>query len=226
MQNTTQLFETINRYMIARAEAREEFLLMKRRNEKAKGSQLYDEVMAEAKAKREKLVDAAQEAARREMAVIVRQMADKAGSVTMTPPTDEQLRILSLLKMREHVTAAELDSAANSMNGNGAALAVLDEIAHNHEILTTPYSRLATAGLTVDQSKNAIRAIVNECNQIIDNRTGASRAQTMAEEIHARLYGGNPDPDTFNQEPLFENEEAFYEKVSPVPLSLLSRAVD
>lgn len=226
MQNTTRLYETINRFMMERAEAREEYLVMKRRYAKAAGSEYYTETMNEARKKRESRVDAAQAAARQEMAEIAQAMTEKADSIAMNPPTDEQLRILSLLKMREHVTQAELDSAAQSMDGNGAALAVLDELAHKHEILVQPYSRFATAGLTADQSKNAIRSILSSCNQIIENRTGANRAQMMAETYHAQLYGGNPDPDTFNQEPLFENEDAFYEKVSPVPLNLLSNAVD
>lgn len=226
MQNTTRLYEAINKFMMERSEAREEFLVMKRRYAKAAGSEYYTETMNEAKKKRESRVDAAQAAARKEIAEIAQAMTEKADSITMNPPTDEQLRILSLLRMREHVTQAELDSAAAAMGGNGAALAVLDELAHKHEILVQPYSRFATAGLTADQGKNAIRSILLSCNQIIENRTGANRAQMMAETYHAQLYGGNPDPDTFNQEPLFENEDAFFEKVSPVPLQLLSNAVD
>ena len=226
MQNTTRLYEAINRYMTERAEAREEFALMQRRNEKARGSRLYDEALAEAKAKRERRVADAQTSTRQEMAAIVRDMTKKAEAVKMTPPTDEQMRILSLLKMRDHLTQAELDSAAHSMDGNGAALGVLDELARKHEILVQPYSKLATAGLTAEQSKAAIRDIVNACNEIVSDKTGARRPALMAAEYHAHLYGSSFDADELAQEPLFENEADFYESVSPVSLALFSKAVD
>lgn len=226
MQNTTRLYEAINRFMMERSEAREEFLVMKRRYAKAAGSEYYTETMNEARKKRESRVDAAQAAARQEMAEIAQAMTEKADSIAMNPPTDEQLRILSLLKMRDKLTKGELDAAANGMKDNAAALAMLDELAAKNEILTTSYIRLAEGKLTADQSKNAIRSILSSCNQIIENRTGANRAQAMQETYHAQIYGGNPDPDRFNQEPLFENEDSFYEKVSPVPLNLLSNAVD
>ena len=226
MQNTTKLYELINHFMVERAEAREEFLLMKRRYAKAAGSDFYTETMEAARKKREDRVNAAQTAARQAMAEVVQAMTEKADSISMNPPTEEQLRILSLLKMRDTLTKGELDSAANSLKDNAAALAVLDELAKKHEILSPSYIGKAEGKLTVDQGKSVLGSIVKACNQIIENRTGASRLQTMAETYHAQLYGGSPDPDTFNQEPLFEDEEAFYQKVSPVPLKLLSNAVD
>ncbi len=50
-------------------------------------------------------------------------------------PTQEQLAILQVLKMKERVTRDDLEHAAISMGDCGLALDVLQELAHKHEIL-------------------------------------------------------------------------------------------
>ena len=56
-------------------------------------------------------------------------------AMPMTAPSQEQLNILSLLRMRQHLTRDDFQRAANDLQGCPAALAVLEELAQQHEVL-------------------------------------------------------------------------------------------
>jgi len=62
-------------------------------------------------------------------------MQKAAQSRPITPPTQEQVNILQLLKMKEHVSRDELEHAAHSMRDCSLALSILEEIAGKHDIL-------------------------------------------------------------------------------------------
>ncbi|MBR4578802.1 MAG: hypothetical protein IKO22_04215 [Oscillospiraceae bacterium] len=232
MSNTKDLFDAIDAYMVARSEAREEYQLMGRRYAKAKGSPYYDEQMEAARKKRAATMEAAQATARANVRKILTEMQEQAGKITMQPPTQEMLSILQLLKYKENVTQAELDSAANAMQGNGTALGILDEMAeaHNRKDREHPirpvYHQMATAGLNSQQAYEAIRRVAVNCENIIKNTHGGNSIATSYKEYHARLFGGTVDYDEIQEEPRYEDVIAFTEAVSPVSYDIFSKAVD
>ena len=116
--NTTNLYRAVADFMTARSEAVEEYLLMTRRYASAKGSQMYIDKMDEAAKKRDKAISNAQSIAKREIRETLLAMVDKADKIKMQPPTEEQLRILQMLNLKERVTEAECVGAANAMEGN------------------------------------------------------------------------------------------------------------
>ena len=121
MSNTTELFDTIDRYMRIRADAREEYMLMERRYEKAKGSPYYTEQMSAARKKRTQTMEEAQAAARAEVKRILEDMCEQAKRISLQPPTQDMLNLLQMLKIKENITQADLDGAQQE----GSA-------AHNH----------------------------------------------------------------------------------------------
>lgn len=62
-------------------------------------------------------------------------MQEHAQARPAVAPTDEQMRLIQLLKLKEHVSRDELEHAANSMGDCGLALSILEEIARAHDIL-------------------------------------------------------------------------------------------
>lgn len=226
MTNTTRLYRAVADFVQARGEAREEYLLMGRRYASAKGSQMYVDEMSKARKKREKTVSDAQFIARQEIRETLNAMAEKADKIKMKPPTEEQLRILQLLSMKEKLTTAELEGAANAMDGNATALSLVDELANKSGFVHVPYAtRLSVTAYDPQTARQAIQRLGEACYSIIDNTTGANRTRLRLAEQHQKLYGGTVDPDELPQEQVFEDESDFYNQMN-IPLSAFSSAVD
>ena len=224
--NTTNLYRAVADFMTARSEAIEEYLLMTRRYASAKGSQMYIDKMDEAAKKRDKAISDAQAIAKQEIRETLKAMAEKADKIKMQPPTPEQIRLLQLLKMKDRLTEAECVGAANAMDGNATALALVDELATKSGVLHTSYVRsLAVKTYDPATARQAIRELAEACYEIVNNTTGASKVALLTKQRHQRQYGGTFDPYELPQEEPFKDESDFYEQMN-IPLSAFSAAVD
>ena len=226
MSNTANLYRTIATFMQARSEAREELQVMTRRYASARGSQMYADEMSKAKQKWEQTIAGAQLIAKQEIRETLKAMAEKADKIKMQPPTEEQLRILQLLKMKSRLTEAECDGAANAMDGNAAALALLDEMATESGIAHVPFvRRLAVKTYSPDTARQTIKELGEACFEIVNNTSGASRPALLSKQWHKNTFGGSFDPFELPQEKPFEDENEFYTRMN-IPLSAFSAAVD
>ncbi len=227
MSRTKELFEAIDAYMQTRSDAREEYFLMGRRYEKAKGSPFYDEQMTAAKEKRAQTMEAAQAAARAKVREILSEMYETAGKITMRAPTPEMLNVLTVLKLKEHPTLNDLNEAANALKDSGVCLSILDEIALKNKIYTgKKYASMATEGISMEQAREAIRSVAENCESIIKNTHGGNTIRTELAEQHARRYGGTVNYSDIQPEARFQGVEDFYEHVCPVGYDTFSKAVD
>ena len=219
------MYEAVDRYMHERAMARVEYRSTMMRIADAAGTPYFDQVKEEAEKKRAARVNAAQDRARAEVKTAVDAMVEKAEKIQMTPPTEEQLRILSLLNMRSKLTKGELDAAANSMTGNAAALSLLDELAEKHDVIASSYLALASGHLSTDVCKKAIRDVAFYCREIIDDPIGSQPNAVRYANYRAQLYGETPDLDSLEPMPFFDDAESFYQKACPVPYGTFDAAV-
>jgi hypothetical protein len=224
--NTTRLYNAVSAFVQARADAREEFQVMARRYERARGSQMYTDEMSKARKKREEAIAAAQTAARQEIRETLQAMAEKASKIKMLPPTEEQLRILQLLSMKETITAAECAGAANAMEGNAAALSLLDELANKAGVLHSPYAKSQSVkSYDPETARQTIKELGAACYEIIENTSGAKKPALLAKQWHQNKFGGTFDPDELPQEEPYKDEDDFYMQMN-IPLSAFSAAVD
>ena len=224
--NTTNLYRTIAAFMTARSEAIEEYRLMTRRYEAAKGSKLYSDKMDEARKKRDKTISDAQFIAKQEIRETLKAMAEKADKIALQAPTAEQIRLLQLLKMKDRLTEAECTGAANAMNGNAACLALVDELARKSGVLHTSYvNSLAVKTYSPETARMTIKALGESCFDIVNNTTGASKPALLAKQWHQNVHGSTFDPYELPQEEPFKDESDFYEQMN-IPLSAFSSAVD
>ena len=144
----------------------------------------------------------------------------------MQAPTEEQLRILQMLKMKEKLTEAECVGAANAMNGNAAALALVDELATKSGVLHTSYVRsLAVKTYDPATARQAIRELGATSYEIVSNETGAKKAALLAKQWHQKVHGSTFDPYELPQEEAFADEDDFYSQMN-IPLHAFSAAVD
>ncbi len=224
--NTTNLYRTVADFMTARSEAIEEYRLMTRRYEAARGSKLYDDKMAEARKKRDKTISDAQFIAKQEIRETLLAMAEKADKIALQAPTAEQIRLLQLLKMKDRLTEAECTGAANAMNGNAACLALVDELARKSGVLHTSYvNSLAVKTYSPETARMTIKALGESCFDIVNNTTGASKPALLAKQWHQNVHGSTFDPYELPQEEAFADEDDFYSQMN-IPLSAFSAAVD
>ena len=225
MTNTEGLYAAISEYTRTRAAARDEYLRTVGAISDAVGSIYYTDREQEAAAKRAATMDAAQAKARKSVASWLSMMERSARNIKLVPPTQEQLNILQMLKMRDKLTEAELDQAANSMDGNGSMLALLNELAVRHGYMGG-YGRYASESLTISQALELLRNLDAVCAGIIDNRSGANAVRLMGAEHNARLYGGEVNPDELPQEQGYSDEFDFYRRCMSVPYGTFARAVN
>lgn len=225
MTNTEYLYNAMKRFTEVRAAAREAYIQTMKPYESAKGSSFYTEQQEKALKIRNDTVEAAKAECIKTVDNALSLMRRTNNNRPMTAPTEEQLRILQMLKMRKTVTPAELQTAANAMNGNGSALAVIQEIAREQKCVTHNFTAMSTDGLPASAAEDAIKSLQGACADILES--SVTIARRIASEHHARMYGGNVAPDDLPQEKLYSSERDFYERALHwPPYELFTKAVN
>ena len=133
---TTQYYNRVRWYMEAKREILDTHARSVQSAEKFKGSAGYKDLIAKADAERDAALNAERVTARKAMIDIVSAMRENVRTRKITPPTNEQLNLLTVLQMRgDNLTADEIRQAANNMAGCPAALAVLCDIARSRGLV-------------------------------------------------------------------------------------------
>lgn len=91
-------------------------------------------------------------------------MSKNAKNRPAVAPTEEQLRLIQLLKLKERVTREDLEHVANSMQECGLALSILEEIAREKEILGF---HAGNKGVSDQFVTDAIRSFANNARTIL-----------------------------------------------------------
>jgi len=128
-------------------------------------------------------------------------MQKAAQSRLVTAPTEEQLRILETLKMREKLTRDDLVHASNAMSDCPLALGVLEELARKHEILG-----FRAGGVCV--SDQFVADALREFSKSARITLSLARTNQRAE-----LMRGTEGP--FGTSPAFENISKFRLDIDP-----------
>jgi len=104
-------------------------------------------------------------------------------------PTAEQLSIIQLLKLKKNVTRDDLAHAAHTMGDCSLALDVLEEIAHEHEIIGFH----ATSGVSDSFVAGAIRSLARHADTLLSlERTNHRRELMTPNGMGEGPYGSMP----------------------------------
>lgn len=212
MTNTERLYQAMKRFTDTRREAREAYMQTMAKYQTAKGSPFYQEQQEQAQKERADKVNRAKGECLASIKVALSDMRKASENKPMQAPTEEQLRILQMLKMRTHVTDAELQTAANAMNGNGAALAIIDEIEKERGGHRN-YLFMAKTQLSPQAAMQAIDRLTESCRDILEH--SSTRAARIAASYREHLSGNHLDADQMTQEPPYMSEEDFYGRMLP-----------
>ena len=175
-----------------------------------KGSKYYTDEIKKAEDKKDEALKALKKEYGEYFRISLDAMSKTNAARKMTPPTEEELRTLQLLKMKDKPTEAELAAAANTLKGNVTCLSVLTEIAHNAGYMRGYMGYSETKELPVSDVEDTIKGLHNSVREFMDYDT--PRAARVAREHNERMYGATPNAPALPKRPLFEDKAGcFYE---------------
>lgn len=223
ISNTEAFFITAKRFQDARAKMVSEYDDKIQSMKSYKGSSYYDKEVSALKEKHEEDLKALQDKCRKELLIIMDGMDKAIDKRRINPPTNEQLNLIHLLKMREKVTEEELDRVAEMVRDNGIALGIVQEIAHENEIVKN-YTSLCTE-MSSRMAHDVIKGIRDGLEDWILYDTG--KAGRMANKYHKELYGNLEM--VLPKRPMFSTEEDCFMELAglyPEHLKLFSEIVN
>lgn len=214
MSNTSELFEAVKGYRMGlrAAQAAKESTLEKL--QKYKGSEGYEADVAEAEKAHTEKVTELQNRYRPIVREAIGKMYESSEKITAEPPTEEEIRTLTLLKMRENLTRDEAQAIANSLTTGGAVDVFRENIA-GRGIMGVTYSRVSR--VTVSQAKEAIRSLNNlavKTLQMTEIGAGARAKWALSPAHHPDADPMGPRTDLFYVDRDFPDVDAMLEWAS------------
>lgn len=154
--------------------------------ERFRGSAGYDEETKRIKAKLDADLKNLVDEYRPAFMSIIDGMTASVGRRNMPSPTEEQLRILQMLKMKKRLSADDISRAAQSVKDSRLALDILAEIAAEHKL---PHSGLYELCPEIS-TEAALRAVDNLKSGIDDFlRFDTKRVSRIAADYYNKVYG-------------------------------------
>lgn len=227
IKNTDLFYTRAKEYQGKRAAIVDEYEKRMKALEDAKGSKYFTDEAKKAEDKRDEALTALKDEYNGYFNIAFDAMRKANAARKMTPPTEEELRTLQLLKMKEKPTEAELAAAANTLKGNVTCLSVLTEIAHNAGYMRGYMGYSETKEMPVEEAEAAIKGLASSVRDFMDYDT--PRAARVAKNHHETLYGVNPNATPLPKRPLFEDKAGcFYEvaRMGGDSLEAFKNAVD
>ena len=184
------------------------------RLEKYKGSNGYAQEVEKVTKKKEDAVKALQNEYRPRFMSTINSMNLAARKIKAEPPTEEEIRILTLLKMREDLTRDEAQAIANSLSTSGA-VDIFRENIMERGIVGIEFPHVYR--VTVTQAKEAISALRHLALKNLEmNEIGPqARAKwALSPAYHPDADPQGPRGDLFGADRDFIDEDAMLSWVS------------
>ena len=226
MNNSENLFFHAKKYQDERKAIIDAYEKRMTDLEDARGSVLYDKESKKAAEERDNALSTLKAEYQGGFNSIINEMRAVNSSRATNPPTEEELRIIQALKLKEKVTKAELDRIANAVKNNGLCLSVVQEMANKNGIIASYNSLCTEKGMTTAGAEDCINTLENSVKDFIDN--DLSRSARLYKEYSERLYG-KPDESKKaerivggwasgyvapRKRPLFDTKASFYSVVA------------
>lgn len=147
MKQTTRFYDNIRWYKDAVADIEAGYSKHMAYADRFKGSEGYKDIKQRADAERAEALSKEKQSLVKAVRETTAAMRENARNYKTPAPTSEQVNLLTVLKMRDHLTADEIKRAANTLKGCPDAIAALHDIARSHNLtvglekpaLTTSY---------------------------------------------------------------------------------------
>lgn len=226
IKNTEVFYARAKQFQSKRAELVSEYEKKLESMKKYEGSQGYQEDLEKLQKAHSEALTALQAEYRQSLNTILGGMMDAVGRRKINAPTNDQLNLIHLLKMKKKVTAEELDRVAEMVKDNGIAMGIISEIAHENEIMGRNYLAMCKE-MSSQTASDVIRGIRDGLEDWLQYDT--PRAGRLAQKYHHDLYGVSENEPTLRKRTLFEDMDGCYKDLAGLDhagLQLFSEAVD
>lgn len=156
-------------------------------------SEKAQEDIEAARADYDAALEAARAVARPRFGRAIKSMREHIAAPDMKAPSDEQLRLLKVLDMRDSVEGAEVESAAKAMGNNDAALKALRDILMRKGAIMPANIKTFEA-----QQNDAVAELERAASNLLqwDGRTRDEISSDVSKAYHDyRWAGGAPVPE-------------------------------
>ena len=182
--------------------------------EKMKGSAYFKEEMEKAETAKNEGLKALRSEYHKQFNTFLDMMRTANDKRAMKAPTEEQLRILQLMKMKDTVTHKDLRSAAMALQDNGSCLEALQEIARKHGVMRDYTHYGAVTELSVDDVDKTISAIATGLRDFMMFDT--KKTGRVEKAYHERMYGDLVDAKLLAKRELFDSKAGCFAEIARI----------
>lgn len=176
MKNTEYFYNTVLHYRKGLTEINAKFDRQIEAKQGYAGSPRYTEDVKAIEQERAAEIAALRADCAESFDTCIKSMELHAQSRPAVPPTDEQMRLLQVLKLKSNITRDDLTHAAHSMGDCSLALSVLEEIAVEHDILGF---HAGGAGVSDQFVRDAIRGFAKNARTLLSIERTNQRRELM-----------------------------------------------
>ena len=226
IKNTVAFFQRAKDFQDKRSTMVAEYKKKLAGMEKYKGSDGYKKEVAELQKAHTEALESLRDETRSSLRVILDGMEEAIQRRKINAPSNEQLNLIHLLKMRERVTAEELDRVAEMVKDNGIAMGVIQEIARENDIHVN-YTDMCS-----EMSSQTALSVVNGLRREVMDWTDHDtvRSGRLAMEFYKSRYKDTSiHEEDLRKRPLFNDIEGCFSELSGMDkreLALFSEVVD
>lgn len=220
--NTELYYAKMKAFQDKRAELTEAHDKKVKSLERFKGSKGYEEDLKKENDRFEAEMTALRDEYRPGLLTVIGGMMDAIGKRSVSAPTNDQVNLLNVLKMKKKVTLEECQRTAEAVKDNPIAVSVVTEIAHDHGIMQS-FDYLCPE-MSSQKASDIVTGLKNGMEDFLQyDTTRASRiAKKYHEEHYGAVEGGLTKRKLFTDQADFYREEGF----DPETLRQFSEIVD
>ena len=190
---------------------------------KYEGSKGYQEDLEKLQKAHSEDLKSLQDEYRVSLRTILKGMDEALSRRKVNPPTNDQLNLIHLLKMRDKVSREELDRVAEMVKDNGIAMGVIQEVARANGIMKN-YESMCS-----EMSSSYAQKVINGISDGLEDwlQYDTPRAGRIANKYFNEKYG-TPERE-LQKRPLFEDMGGCFSDLAGLDhdgLKLFSEAVD
>ena len=225
IKNTEAFYTRARQFQDKRAQLVSDYEKKLESLKKYEGSKGYQEDLEKLQKAHSEDLKALQDEYRASLRTILKGMDEALSRRKVNPPTNDQLNLIHLLKMRDKVSREELDRVAEMVKDNGIAMGVIQEVARANGIMKN-YESMCS-----EMSSSYAQKVINGISDGLEDwlQHDTKRAGRLAQKYQAERWGVPEDEGALPKRPLFEDMDGCYSELAGLDhdgLQLFSEAVD
>lgn len=227
ISNSDMFYSRAKEYQDKRKDIIDDYEARMKKIETARGSQYFDDESKKAEETRDKALTALKGEYTDYFNIALDAMRKANNSRGIVPPTEEELRIIQMLKLKDKPTEQELEAAARTLKGNATCLSILTEMAHKAGYIRDYMHYSENKEFPIDMAEDLINGLAKDVKDFLDY--DSTRAARIVNEHNKRMYGERGNAPKLAKRRLFDTKEDCFDIVGSISgdnLEAFLKAID